>query len=45
MKKTDYKLLGCPEPETGKPRSTKEINRIKQAVKAWFALIKKKAMG
>jgi hypothetical protein len=44
MNKTDYKLLGCPEPPD-KPRMTDAQKRIKQAVKVWFALIKKKVMG
>ena len=42
MNPTKYKSIGCPEPEGGTPRSTKEIRRIRRAVKVWIAKAKGK---
>jgi hypothetical protein len=44
MNRTDYKLLGCPEPPD-KPRMTDAQKRIKQAVSRWFAKVINKFGG
>jgi hypothetical protein len=43
MNKADYRMIGCPDPPD-KPRMTMEQKRIKQAVKVWFAKLKKRVM-